>query len=286
MSDLDADIATLIAEPSAEDEFITGKILSPNTPGPKVVQLPDEGFGVHIMKFGTSVTMCEAEAMRYVGENTTIPVPRVIKAYVAGGKGYIIMSRLEGERLGDVWDSMSPATRLKIIEQLQDMISQLSSLSGGSYGALWDQPCEDIFFKHLPFRHGELTYGPYANRKEYNQGLIEALKRSTPSMNVEAADAQLISHLLAVDDEQKIFCHGDLHRFNILVDKDTGKITGLVDWEAAGFSPRGRDYYEAKSRARRPSWTDTLEFIFPEQEKVHFELFSQLDRALTRYTCI
>ena len=33
------------------------------------------------------------------------------------------------------------------------------------------------------------------------------------------------------------FCHGDLHDGNILVDPTTGKITGIVDWECAGFRP-------------------------------------------------
>jgi Ser/Thr protein kinase RdoA (MazF antagonist) len=37
------------------------------------------------------------------------------------------------------------------------------------------------------------------------------------------------------------FCHGDLHHRNILIDPRTGKITGIIDWECAGF---------------RPGWTD------------------------------
>jgi len=31
------------------------------------------------------------------------------------------------------------------------------------------------------------------------------------------------------------FCHGDLHHRNILIDPSTGKITGIIDWECAGF---------------------------------------------------
>lgn len=33
------------------------------------------------------------------------------------------------------------------------------------------------------------------------------------------------------------FCHGDLHDGNILIDPTTGKITGIIDWECAGFRP-------------------------------------------------
>jgi len=33
------------------------------------------------------------------------------------------------------------------------------------------------------------------------------------------------------------FCHGDLHHQNILINPSTGKITGIIDWECAGFRP-------------------------------------------------
>ncbi|KAF5353005.1 hypothetical protein D9757_014958 [Collybiopsis confluens] len=33
------------------------------------------------------------------------------------------------------------------------------------------------------------------------------------------------------------FSHGDFHDGNILVDPESGSITGIIDWEAAGFRP-------------------------------------------------
>lgn len=33
------------------------------------------------------------------------------------------------------------------------------------------------------------------------------------------------------------FCHGDLHEGNILINPATGEITGIIDWECAGFRP-------------------------------------------------
>jgi aminoglycoside phosphotransferase (APT) family kinase protein len=33
------------------------------------------------------------------------------------------------------------------------------------------------------------------------------------------------------------FAHGDLSDYNILIDPDTGAITGIIDWEMAGFRP-------------------------------------------------
>ena len=33
------------------------------------------------------------------------------------------------------------------------------------------------------------------------------------------------------------FSHGDLHEGNVLIDPESGAITGIIDWEAAGFRP-------------------------------------------------
>jgi Phosphotransferase enzyme family len=35
------------------------------------------------------------------------------------------------------------------------------------------------------------------------------------------------------------FAHGDLNEGNILIDPETGGITGIIDWEMAGFRPLG-----------------------------------------------
>ncbi|KAJ3576833.1 hypothetical protein NP233_g174 [Leucocoprinus birnbaumii] len=62
------------------------------------------------------------------------------------------------------------------------------------------------------------------------------------------------------------FSHGDLHDENILVDPHTGSITGIIDWEGAGF---------------RPLWTDVCgvgwfdedrqRFLFGSQDPANFE---------------
>jgi len=51
------------------------------------------------------------------------------------------------------------------------------------------------------------------------------------------------------------FCHGDLHDGNILIDPSTGKITGIIDWECAGF---------------RPWWTDVAGVGWLEEDRERF----------------
>lgn len=288
---VEADIASaidaLLAPPPPEDPLAaTGQNLFPMRPAPQIFLLPDNGNGKRILKAGLNPNMSEAEAMRFVAQHTSIPVPRVIDTYIFNGRATIVMSHLSGVELARIWDTLDLVSRSSIIAQLQNIVCQLSSLRGSSYSTLWEQPCEDIFFKHFPAGQSVIPYGPFASRAEYNQGLIEALKRSNPSGKLEASDSELVCQLLQSTDEDKTFSHGDLHLGNIMVDENTATITGLMDWGAAGFSIRGREYYEAKSRARRRSWTDALDAIFPEGEKAHFELLDRLDNALIRYTFI
>lgn len=280
-------IDALLAPPPPQDPLAaTGQNLFPMRPAAQIFLLPDNGNGKRILKAGLNPNMSEAEAMRFVAQNTSIPVPRVIDTYIFNGQATIVMSHLPGVELARIWGTMDLVSRSSIIAQLQNIVCQLSSLRGSSYSTPWEEPCEDIFFKHFPAGQSVITYGPFTSRAEYNQGLIEALKRSNPSGKLEASDSELVCQLLQSTDEDKIFSHGDLHLGNIMVDEDTATITGLMDWGAAGFSIRGREFYEAKSRARRRSWTDALHAIFPEGEKVQFELLDRLNNALIRHTFI
>jgi aminoglycoside phosphotransferase (APT) family kinase protein len=255
--------------------------LYPRPMGPKIFLLPKED---RILKVG--VKLSEAEAMRSVASKTSIPVPTVHDAYEQEGRSYIIMSRVHGKPLGEVWSSLCTEQKATIIRQLNHYMAELGTLSGDFYGSLWKSPLEDIFFHHFPFKIYEKTqYGPYFSRQEYNTGLVAALRNSRPDQALSASDQALAEKLLQIDDERTVFSHGDLHVNNIIVD-DACCITGIVDWEGAGFSIPGRDYYEARSRARNKDWTEALPCIFPKDAQVHYELLQELDLALIRYTMI
>lgn len=255
--------------------------LFPNKIGLRILFLPNEN---RIMKAGPSVKMSEAEAMRYVALHTSIPVPEVQESYIKDGCGYIVMSKADGEPLGDVWEDLSSEQRALVVSQLRSYTEQLRSLTGEFYGALWCQPSEDIFFKHLPSRHEEIHYGPYRSRRQYNDGLVAALENSRPGQLSET-DKDLARRIQAITDGTITFSHGDLHSLNIHVDY-TGTVTAILDWEAAGFSFCGREYFEARSRSRNVEWRAVLDEIFPEKARASFDLFTELDQALTQYTGI
>lgn len=120
----------------------------------------------------------------------------------------------------------------------------LRRLPGSFYGAPGNEPCEDVFFSHLPFAQTTITYGPFDSRLDYNKGLISALENSCPGRTLDQRNQNLATRLLEITDETIVFSHGDLHPLNILVD-ERDCITAIIDWECSGFSIPGRDYYEA-----------------------------------------
>ena len=178
--------------------------LFPRPMGPKIFLLPKED---RILKVGSGVKRSEAEAMRFVSSNTSIPVPTVYDAYVREGNSYIIMSRAKGAPLGQVWDRLSIEQKALILRQLNHYVAELESLSADFYGALWNLPSEDIFFHHHPFRNGNILYGPYYSRQEYNTGLVAALANSRPDRLLSASDQALAEQLLQIDDDGKISSH-------------------------------------------------------------------------------
>jgi hypothetical protein len=52
------------------------------------------------------------------------------------------------------------------------------------------------------------------------------------------------------------FAHGDLSEYDILIDPDTGAVTGLIGWQMAGFRP-------AWLAAVAPGWSDNNFERFP-----------------------
>jgi aminoglycoside phosphotransferase len=255
--------------------------LLPRKIGPRIFHLPDRGA---ILKTGRGVRMAEAEAMRFVSSHSSIPVPEVYEAYEKNGIAYIYLCKVEGQQLGDMWPSLSHDKKAYLADQLRGYVRELRDMRGDFYGALWNQPSADIFFSHLCLKtHDSQLYGPFKSRADYNQGLVEALTNSRPGGQLGESENSIIAAISALTEDAKIFSHGDLHLDNILVDSNC-KIMAIVDWGSAGFSIPGREYLEAKLRARQPEWIKLLDDIFPEDAKADYDILKELDRALVLYS--
>ncbi|KAF1955727.1 kinase-like protein [Byssothecium circinans] len=237
-----------------------------------------------VLKVGQYIRVSEAEALRFIRNQTSIPVPQVYDAYEREGIGYIFMSKAEGFPLSKLWRQFTEPKRAFVIEQLKEHVQSMRNLTGDFYGSIGHLASEDIFFHHLCVaKPGEQKYGPFSSRKEYNDGLVRALHNSRPPGEFNNEDKTLAARVRALTNEEKIFSHGDLHVGNIFADDD-GKVTSIIDWGGAGFSIPERDYLEARLRAKDATWEAALEAIFSDDAKVNYDILKELNNALVRYS--
>jgi tRNA A-37 threonylcarbamoyl transferase component Bud32 len=172
----------------------------------------------------------EALTLRYVAQNTSIPVPEVYDFWeVEHGNTVILMEYIDGVQLDSVWYTLRAEQKDDILSQLKGFIEQLRSLPfppGSPIASASGGECLDM-------RVSSFSFGTFATEKDFNDKLIARLT------GLQTAEKLRNLRTLLRDDHAILFSHGDLVPRNILV-RD-GRIVALVDWEQAGWRP---EYWE------------------------------------------
>ncbi|RMZ90126.1 hypothetical protein DV736_g2651, partial [Chaetothyriales sp. CBS 134916] len=160
----------------------------------------------------------EAAATEYVRQHTTIPVPKISKVYsAADGQQHIVMERLPGTCATDTVAGWSQDQKEPPSPQF------IGSVGTASKGQLIDDrlsvnPCSP--FDTIADFH---TYLRFGRPLDHWFDMSDVTKVHTQPENYMPK-----------------FAHSDLYPKNILVSPD-GHITGIIDWEYAGWYP---DYWE------------------------------------------
>jgi hypothetical protein len=113
----------------------------------------------------------------------------------------------------------------------------------------------------------EYTGGPFTDEATFNTSFYIDILAGTPRVMHMALSEQLHS------DHCIVFSHGDLSQHNIMV-KD-GQITGLLDWEYAGWYPEYWDHVKFFDRpCSHKDWKECVDVILPQayhQELVYHQ---------------
>src|SRR5258705_544224 len=80
------------------------------------------------VKAGAHVDLAEAYTMSYIAKHTSIPVPKVQRAWRSNRITYVVMDVVRGVELAYAWHNMSQDTKDWVIVQLKDYIAQLRAL--------------------------------------------------------------------------------------------------------------------------------------------------------------
>ncbi|KAI0860633.1 kinase-like protein [Xylaria cubensis] len=194
-----------------------------------------------ILKRGGRVTHNEEAALCIVRKYTTIPVPEVYEGEYTTGVdglpwGQIWMERLQGSPLDKVWDTLEDSAKERIcnelwgfVKQLREKIPKPSSLQHLYQCGADGSSCKDVLLEDLR-SPAEPLLSDDSVRSRINERYLH--------FNGGSYGENLMDYLPHSD--RSVFTHADLAPRNVLVD-DCGNITGLVDWEFAGWYP---DYWE------------------------------------------
>lgn len=95
---------------------------------------------------------------------TSIPVPVVLKSREEGGHTLILMEHIPGELLSEAWPKLSTSEKESIARQTGEYLLQLRELQSDKTQALTGRPFYSNFL--FPDKESELPHGPVASDDE------------------------------------------------------------------------------------------------------------------------
>lgn len=242
-----------------------------------VLQTP----GNAVLKIGGANIAREAESMRFVSRHTSVPVPRILDAWLESeDKGFLVIERLPGQTLRSAWRDLTSSQRAHVASQLKGFMDQIRRLT----------PLQPEAISSLhggAFKEDRLEYddiGPFATVSEYHDWRVSL------ASSMSAGQPEVLERIREIraalrDDHGIVFTHGDLNPSNILVsiaggDPEDARVTGVIDWEMAGWRPAYWEYVKCMhGMGGRADWREFVEAIVPAYPEEH-----HLDDELQRIT--
>ncbi|KAJ5782403.1 hypothetical protein N7457_004177 [Penicillium paradoxum] len=219
------------------------------------------------VKYGSRIDLSEASAMLFISENTSIPVPKVLCAFVHSGCTYIVMERIEGDIIGNGWVRRSADSQTRLLSQLKEMIMEMRELQPPA-NTVASVDGRSLFDCRIggPF----MRFGPFATIQDFHRHLrggMEFDSRLDPDVQ-DLIKRQNNSWPMK-------FTHGDLSSLNILARGDT--IVGIIDWETAGWYPSYWEYTTAcQVNPQNSFWINEIDrFLQPMPEELAMEKIRQ-----------
>ena len=161
----------------------------------------------------------ESVIIDYVKEHfPQIPVPEVIREWNNGDKCFFLTKRVPGQLVQDAWPALSAAQQDKLLTTIVDIIELLASKTSDRLEGLHGMPLPQPWLNPVPDAVQFDPPGPLT-REECVSRFIGTKNHPPPPI------------------DRFQFYHSGLGPNEIFVSAD-GELTGIIDWECAGFHPR------------------------------------------------
>ncbi|KAL8791135.1 MAG: hypothetical protein Q9195_006032 [Heterodermia aff. obscurata] len=151
----------------------------------------------------------ERDALIFIAENSSIPVPRVLEWSDIDGVGSLTVERISGGTYGEVHDTLGPSDQAKLDRNTlnyieETLLPQLQSLRATKMGQL-----------------AGIVFPPVRVTGQEDRPRWEARTSTT---------------------RRYVYCHNDIASHNIMVDPATLTVNAVIDWEYSGFFPKEMEF--------------------------------------------
>jgi hypothetical protein len=240
----------------------------------------------------------EAATLGYLRNKTDLPVPEVyhqdLRLDNAVGAPYILMERIPGCHLYEIWPELSLDHKKAVLSQVASVVVQLASLRFQSIGSLQEQQggygLGPVITKTSGLR------GPFSSTVEYLQSFVSTQGIESPELvRLFSRVQEKLRSFLSRNREEGYLrppyavVHADLDGQNLLFTHDDNsppKLSGVIDFEYAYTGPL-YFLYEYPIFIQDVSWSKEL---YAENAilRPHFvrEIWRQLPDSASRKTFI
>lgn len=190
-----------------------------------------------VLKFSPHAREAEGAAMS-LARTMGIPAPRFISygehsPNTRSREGSILMTRIPGKTLKSVIASLSPDELHTIMQELAGILERMRSYSNPWGTRVCGVDGKDIYGGRVPGRH----ISACDDERSFYATPLQAAQARDEEGRAMLETAKKMPTLFPHD---IVFTHGDLWDHNIMVNQ--GHITGIVDWEWAGWLPEYWEY--------------------------------------------
>lgn len=212
--------------------------------------------------YGRSPHRCQVDAALLRLLEGIIPVPRILECRPADGDnpGVLVTERLPGVRLDLVLAEGSPNRLSAIGHDLGKILAALSGIPQVRFGMFVDA---DLSISSLEVPDSLVAWADHCRDSGHLAGWRDEDYRALVRL-LAGADERLAGEPVSGDRPpgpgltRVVLAHSDFNPKNLLVDPDSGRITGVLDWEFAHAGSPYTDLGNLTRFERHPALVDSV----------------------------
>ncbi|KAF2245078.1 hypothetical protein BU26DRAFT_522197 [Trematosphaeria pertusa] len=181
-----------------------------------------------IVKTGLRVHLTEGATLKYLAENTTIPVPKVYCSFLHRNRAYIVMERIRGEELPIILKTISKESLEGVFSRLRKILQELRALT--PLPGTWVESCVGGSLYHSRIPRGNPRFSPFKTIQGFHFWLRRDLRPEDLKDREMDQDWHDLQDIISKQDgpwPPPIFTHDDPNPSNILIRK--GNVVRIID---------------------------------------------------------